>query len=58
MEQKGITRRLIHVLEVEFGMRDAMKIPSKNPADIAIRFFSDDEEYLLNISKYRKRGKR
>ena len=59
MEQKRITQRLVQVLEEEFNMRDAMSIPSKKPEDITVRFFSDDEEHLLHISKITQRkGKR
>ena len=58
MGQKRITQRLIYVLEVEFNMRDAISIPSKNPKDITIGFFQDDVEHRLVISKYLKRGKK
>ena len=56
MEQKRITQRLIHILEVEFNMRDALNIPTKNPEDIEIKFFADDIEHHLKITK--RKGKR
>jgi len=56
MEKERLVQRLIEILEVEFHMQDALEIPSKIPGGIEMRFFSDDEEYQLKISK--KKGTR
>ena len=57
MEQKRITQRLVQVLEEEFNMRDALSIPTKNPENIEIRFFADDVEHHLKITKRKGKGK-